>query len=72
MKLVGLKFAVSNLDPRLYVVFNREDEAAGVFASHIDDISGRGVPGVLERTRFFVLGQPLGAPQPQMISRTWA
>ena len=53
LKLVGLKFKVSNLDPRLYMVLNREDEAVGVFSPHIDDILGRGVPGVLERTRYF-------------------
>ena len=53
LRLVGLKFTVSNLDPGLYMVFNREDEAAGVFSIHIDDISGRCVPGVSERARYF-------------------
>ena len=53
LRLVGLKFPVSNLDPCLYMVFHREDEAVGVFSLHIDDISGRCVPGVLARTRYF-------------------
>ena len=44
---------MSNLGPRLYAAFNREDEAVGVFGAHIDDLSGRGAPGVLERTRHF-------------------
>ena len=52
LKIVGLKFTVSALDPRLYVVFNKDDEAAGVFSSNIDDILGRGAPGVLERKRY--------------------
>ena len=53
LKAVELKYKVSNLDPRRYMVFNREEEAVGVFAPHIDDILGRGVPGVLERPRYF-------------------
>ena len=57
---VGLKYEVSNQDPCLYMVFNREGEAVGVFSSHVDDILGRGVPGVLERARYFS-GQRFGA-----------
>ena len=55
---------MSNLDPRLYKVFNREGEAAGVFSTHVDDISGCGVPGVLERTRYFS-GRRFGALKTQ-------
>ena len=54
VKMIGLKFTGSTLDPRLYLVCNKEDEAAGVVSTHIDDILGRGVPGVLERTRYFL------------------
>ena len=63
-KLVGLKLKVSNLDPCLYKVSNREGEAAGVFPTHVDDISGCGVPGVLERTRYSS-GRRLGALKTQ-------
>ena len=44
---------MSSLDPRLYVVFNREDAAVGVFPSHISDILRSGVPGVLLRAPYF-------------------
>ena len=53
LKMVGLRFETSTLDPCLYVVFNGEKEAAGVFASHIDDILGCGAAGVLDRTRYY-------------------
>ena len=64
LNLVGLKWKVSNLGPCLYAACNREDEAACVFSSHNDDILGRGVLGVLERTRHF-LEQRFGAPKTQ-------
>ena len=44
LKLVGLRFEVSTLGPCLYMVYNREKEAAGVFSSHIDEILGCGAP----------------------------
>ena len=50
--MVGLRFETSALDPGLFMVFNNEKEAAGVFSSHIDDILGCGAPGVLGRTRY--------------------
>ena len=59
LKMVGLRFGTSTLDPCHYMVFNGEGEAVGVFSSHIDDISGCGAPGVLDRTRYF-LEQSLG------------
>ena len=64
LKVVGLKYTASNLDPCLYMVFNRKDEATGVFSSRIGDISGCDVPGVLERTRYFS-EQRFGALQTQ-------
>ena len=33
LKVVGLKYKVSNLDPCRYMVFNREEEAVGVFST---------------------------------------
>ena len=54
LKLVGLRFATSNLDPCLYTVFTAHDEAVGTFSTHIDDILGCGAPGVLERTRRYL------------------
>ena len=54
LQLVGLRFETSTLDPCLYAVFNNEGEAVGVFSTHIDDILGCGVPGVLERTRHYL------------------
>ena len=36
------------------MVYNREQEAAGVFSSHIDGILGCGAPGVLDRTRYYL------------------
>ena len=54
LKLAGLRYEVSTLDPCLCMVYNREKEAAGVFPSHIDDILGCGAPGVLDRTRFYL------------------
>ena len=53
LKLVGLRFETSTLDPRLYAILNNEKVAAGVFSTHIDDILGCGAPGVLERTRHY-------------------
>ena len=54
LKLVGLLFEVPTLDPCLFVVYNAEKEAAGVFSSHIDDILGCGAPGVLDRARYYL------------------
>ena len=51
LKLVGLRFETSKLDPCLYIVFPADSDAVGTFSTHIDDILGCGVPGVLERTR---------------------
>ena len=42
------------MDPCLYTVFTADDEAAGAFSTHIDDILGCGAPGVLERTRQYL------------------
>ena len=54
LKLVGLRFEPSKLDPCLYTVFTGSDEAAGTFSTHIDDILGCGAPGVLDRTRRYL------------------
>ena len=54
LKLVGLRFETSTLDPCLYAVLNNEGVAVGVFSTHIDDILGCGAPGVLERTRHYL------------------
>ena len=43
-KLVVLRYEVSTLNHCLYMVYNSEKEAAGVFSSHIDDILGCGAP----------------------------
>ena len=51
---MGLRFETSKLDPCLYTVFTADDEAAGSFSTHIDDILGRGAPSVLERTRRYL------------------
>ena len=52
--MAGHRFETSTLDPCPYVVFNGESEAVGAFSSHIDDILGRGAPGGLERTRYYL------------------
>ena len=54
LKLVGLRFETSKLDPCLYTVFTADSEAVGIFSTHIDDILGCGAPGVLERTRKYL------------------
>ena len=50
---VGLQYAVSSFDPRLYIIFREEGGTVGVFARHIHDISGCGETGVLEQTTKF-------------------
>ena len=47
LKLVGLRFEPSKSDPCLFTVFTADSTAVGAFSTHIDDILGRGAPGVL-------------------------
>ena len=54
IKAVGLIYTVSSFDPCLYFIYDQSNVAAGVFTTHIDDILGCGVPGILERTRQFL------------------
>ena len=54
LKLARLRFETSKLDPCLYTGFTADSEAVGTFSTHIDDILGRGAPGVLERTRKYL------------------
>ena len=46
---------LSRLDlwPRPFLYFRETGNAAGAFATHIDDILGRGGPGVLPKLRGF-------------------
>ena len=53
LKCVGLRCQTSTLDPCVFFVFCAEGSAAGVFATHIDDILGRGAPDVLTEMRIF-------------------
>ena len=54
LKLIGLRYQNSPLDPCLYSIYNQSEEPVGVFSTHIDDLLGCGVPGALERTRHFL------------------
>ena len=58
-KAVGLLYKVSSFGPRLYFLFGETDAAVGVFTTHIDDILGCGMHGVLDCTRKFP-GQRFG------------
>ena len=49
LKLAGLRFEVATLDSCLYILYNSEREAAGVFSSDIDDILGCGARYYLEQ-----------------------
>ena len=51
MKIVGLRYRVSTFDPCLFSIFREAGCAVGVFATHIDDILGRGGPDVLAKIR---------------------
>ena len=51
---MGLLYKVSSFDPCLYFIYDKSNVAAGVFATHIDDILGRGLHGTLEGTRKFL------------------
>ena len=54
LKAVGLIYKGSSFDPCLYFIFDRNNVAVGVFTTHIDDILGCGVLGILECTRKFL------------------
>ena len=53
LKAVGLLYKVSSFGPCLYFIFDKTNAAVGVFTTHIDDIWGCGLHGVLDRTRKF-------------------
>ena len=64
---VGLQFRFFSFDPWPYIVSRKNGGAAGAITTHIDDILGRGEPGVLAENRVF-LGQRLGAMKVQELS----
>ena len=53
MKCVGRRCQATTFDSCLFFVFRGEGHAVGAFAAHIDDILGRGEPGVLAKIRNF-------------------
>ena len=53
MPRVGLQFTTLPFDPSLYFVIRKEGWGVGAFITHIDELSGCGKPGVLERTQVF-------------------
>ena len=50
---MGLLYEVSSFGPCLYSIFDKTNAAAGGFATHIDDILGCGLHGILDCTRKF-------------------
>ena len=45
---------MSSFDPCLYFIYDKSNVAVGAFTTHIDDILGCGVQGILECTRKFL------------------